>query len=239
MKALKKRGFFVKNLENIQGEERDLILISSTYGRGKDNKFRAFLGQINNSLRGKKMLNVLVTRAKIKMVIFNSVPLDILEKYKLYLENEGLQGKALFYTYLSYAKAVNDNNHEMITSILHDLAKEKRVDFDNQQDQRKLNKFNSYLVDELHKENIKIATFTTNFKLGGFNYDLLLQLSRKKKLLLDLNGKLGANPLEDFLFDLQKKKVATQQGYIYYRLWVSNLFNSNSLELKKIKSILG
>ena len=71
----------------------------------------------------------------------------------------------------------------MITSILHDLAKEKRVDFDNQQDQRKLNKFNSYLVDELHKENIKIATFTTNFKLGGFNYDLLLQLSRKKKLL--------------------------------------------------------
>ena len=82
MKALKKRGFFVKNLENIQGEERDLILISSTYGRGKDNKFRAFLGQINNSLRGKKMLNVLVTRAKIKMVIFNSVPLDILEKYK-------------------------------------------------------------------------------------------------------------------------------------------------------------
>ena len=96
MKNLKKRGFFVKNLENIQGEERDLILISSTYGKGKDNKYRAFLGQINNSLRGGKMLNVLVTRAKIKMVVFNSVPLDILEKYKLYIENEGLQGKALF-----------------------------------------------------------------------------------------------------------------------------------------------
>tara|TARA_A100000164_G_scaffold366527_1_gene387471 strand:- start:2853 stop:6389 length:3537 start_codon:yes stop_codon:yes gene_type:complete len=238
MKNLKKRGFFVKNLENIQGEERDLILISSTYGKGKDNKYRAFLGQINNSLRGGKMLNVLVTRAKIKMVVFNSVPLEILEKYKLYIENEGLQGKALFYTYLSYAKAVNDKNNEMITSILHDLAKEKRADFDSQQHLRKLNKFNNYLVNELRKENIKIAKFTSNFKLGGFNYDLLLQMSRKKKLLLDFNGKLGVNPLEDFLFDLQKKKIASQQGYIYYRLWISNLFNSNSLELKKIKSIL-
>ena len=69
-------------------------------------------------------------------------------------------------------------------------------------------------------------------------HDLLLQMSRKKKLLLDFNGKLGLNPLEDFLFDLQKKKIASQQGYIYYRLWISNLFNSNSLELKKIKSIL-
>src|SRR5207245_172271 len=54
-------SFFVKNLENIQGDERDVIFISVTYGRAHDGKLRYHLGPLNAD-NGWRRLNVLVTR---------------------------------------------------------------------------------------------------------------------------------------------------------------------------------
>ena len=41
-------GFFVKNLESVQGDERDIMIFSTTFGRLADGKFRRFFGPINN-----------------------------------------------------------------------------------------------------------------------------------------------------------------------------------------------
>src|SRR5262249_41494352 len=57
-------GFFVKSLEAVQGDERDVILFSTTYGRREDGRFvRSFLGPINQQ-GGERRLNVAITRAK-------------------------------------------------------------------------------------------------------------------------------------------------------------------------------
>lgn len=71
-------GFFVKNLENIQGDERDVIFISYTYGRDPSSGkvFQRF-GPINSSM-GWRRLNVMVTRARKRMEVFSSLlPSDI------------------------------------------------------------------------------------------------------------------------------------------------------------------
>ena len=61
--------FFVKNLENVQGDERDVIFISIGYGRTEDGKIHQNFGPINKD-GGERRLNVLVTRAKLAMKVF-------------------------------------------------------------------------------------------------------------------------------------------------------------------------
>jgi very-short-patch-repair endonuclease len=62
----------VKNLENVQGDERDVIFISTTYGPDtRGNQFQRF-GPINNA-GGHRRLNVLFTRAKKRVVVFSSL----------------------------------------------------------------------------------------------------------------------------------------------------------------------
>ncbi len=69
--------FFVKNLENVQGDERDAIFISTVYGRDEEGNFFQRFGPINNT-GGHRRLNVLFTRAKCQTVVFSNIdPSDI------------------------------------------------------------------------------------------------------------------------------------------------------------------
>jgi len=67
--------FFVKNLENIQGDERDVIFISVGYGRSAEGKLSMHFGPVSNS-GGERRLNVLMTRAKRRCVMFSSITDD-------------------------------------------------------------------------------------------------------------------------------------------------------------------
>ena len=67
--------FFVKNLENVQGDERDVMFISTTYGPDtRGNQFQRF-GPINGA-NGHRRLNVLFTRAKKRTVVYSSLDPD-------------------------------------------------------------------------------------------------------------------------------------------------------------------
>ncbi|MGH2609785.1 MAG: AAA domain-containing protein, partial [Tepidiformaceae bacterium] len=68
-------AFFVKNLENIQGDDRDVILLSVTYAKGIDGKLRHNFGPINGE-NGWRRLNVLTTRARLRMRVFSSMRCD-------------------------------------------------------------------------------------------------------------------------------------------------------------------
>lgn len=81
--------FFVKNLENVQGDERDTIVISTVYGPNQEGT-RAMpqrFGDIGKQ-HGWRRLNVLFTRAKNQIILVTSMtPADILEEGK----SEGVQ----------------------------------------------------------------------------------------------------------------------------------------------------
>jgi very-short-patch-repair endonuclease len=67
--------FFVKNLENVQGDERDVVFISTVYGQ--KGTFAQRFGPINNE-GGHRRLNVLFTRSKYQMIVYSSMdPADI------------------------------------------------------------------------------------------------------------------------------------------------------------------
>ena len=64
--------FFVKNLENIQGDERDVIFLSVTYAKGRDGRLRQQFGPLNGD-NGWRRLNVITTRARRAMRVFSSM----------------------------------------------------------------------------------------------------------------------------------------------------------------------
>ena len=65
-------AIFVKNLENVQGDERDIILFSIGYGPTKDGKVSMNFGPLNNK-GGERRLNVAASRARYEMMIFSSL----------------------------------------------------------------------------------------------------------------------------------------------------------------------
>ena len=73
------KGVFVKNLESVQGDERDIIIFSIGYGRDEFGKLTMNFGPINNS-GGQRRLNVAITRARRRVEIVSSIgPEDFTE----------------------------------------------------------------------------------------------------------------------------------------------------------------
>jgi hypothetical protein len=65
-------GFFVKNLENVQGDERDVIFFSVGYGYDENGKITMNFGPLNKP-GGERRLNVAVTRAREKVLLITSI----------------------------------------------------------------------------------------------------------------------------------------------------------------------
>ena len=67
--------FFIKNLENAQGDERDVIYISVGYGRSSDGKLSMSFGPLNLD-GGERRLNVIITRARCRCEVFSNITAD-------------------------------------------------------------------------------------------------------------------------------------------------------------------
>lgn len=90
-------SLFVKNIENVQGDERDIIIFSTAYAPDKSGKLQMRFGPLNN-IGGENRLNVAVTRAKQKVLIVSSIlPGEI------QVENAKNPGPGLLKEYLNYA----------------------------------------------------------------------------------------------------------------------------------------
>jgi superfamily I DNA and/or RNA helicase len=90
--------FFIKNLENVQGDERDVILISIGYGRNESGRVAKEFGPVNRD-GGERRLNVLITRAKLGMEVFSNFRADELE-----LDASARHGVRALKHFLKYAE---------------------------------------------------------------------------------------------------------------------------------------
>lgn len=111
-------GLIVKNLENIQGDERDIIIMSVCYGYDSRKKILMNFGPINKK-GGEKRLNVIFSRAKKHMAIVSSI------KYH-HITNEYNEGANYFRRFLQYAENVSIGNMDLARTILDSLVFQKR-----------------------------------------------------------------------------------------------------------------
>jgi primosomal replication protein N'' len=123
MEAGEDMGFFVKNVENVQGDERDVIIFSSTFGRNGQGTFRRHFGVLGQA-GGERRLNVAVTRARAKIVMVTSMPIaeisDLLSTRRApAIPRDYLQA------YLEYARAMSSGEFDSGRALLSRLNGER------------------------------------------------------------------------------------------------------------------
>ena len=91
--------FFCKNLENVQGDERDVIFISVGYGKNASGYMAMRFGPLGNE-GGERRLNVLISRAKKRCHVFTSITADDID-----LERAKGRGVASLKVFLAYAES--------------------------------------------------------------------------------------------------------------------------------------
>ncbi len=115
-------GFFVKNVENVQGDERDVIIFSTTFGRNEHGSFRRNFGVLGQH-GGRRRLNVAITRAKRKVIVATSIPIgdvsDMMSTHRPPMtERDYLQG------YLEFGRAITAQDLDTARSLCRRMVTE-------------------------------------------------------------------------------------------------------------------
>lgn len=113
LQHLETRGLFVKQWEQLQGESCTVLLVSTT-----------LTAPLWAPAYAARLVNVLATRARQKLVIFTSIPASAYREYASLFTHKKMQDVAWFYAYLAYAKAVSDQNESQRLAILKDLQQQ-------------------------------------------------------------------------------------------------------------------
>ena len=124
-----KEPIFIKNLENVQGDERDVILFSIGYGADKNGKVSMNFGPLNNA-GGERRLNVAVSRARYEMIVYST-----LKSSQIDLKRSNAKGVEGLKAFLEYAEtgrlpmissgiAQNTDTNVMVHQICEALTQE-------------------------------------------------------------------------------------------------------------------
>ncbi|KAJ3628669.1 hypothetical protein Zmor_003990 [Zophobas morio] len=159
-----KKRLFIKNIENVQGDERDIIIFSIGFAKDEFGGFRNNFGPLNNE-GGEKRLNVAVSRAKEKMFVVKSINSGEIRANK--------KGAQDFKDFLKYCELLQEkNNQESIRMLLSNEANNlvEEVNFDQQ--------FDSPFEEEVYDELIAILPrryiVRTQVEASKFKIDLVI-----------------------------------------------------------------
>lgn len=100
-------GFFVKNIENVQGDERDVIFLSLGFGHDPAGRLSMNFGPLNSD-GGERRLNVAVTRARCRMTVVASI-----RPGEIDLSRTGKKGPELLKAYLEFAESGSQGSGPM------------------------------------------------------------------------------------------------------------------------------
>lgn len=232
-------GLFVKNLENIQGDEQDILLISTTFGTKEDGSFLQNFGPLNRQ-QGYRLLNVIITRAKHKIEIYSSIPPENYSQYRQLIEEKGNNGKGILYAYLNYAKAVSEGDEKSRQSILNFLFEHClhkpiyniNARFDEYHDFEKL--VFEYLLEELPDYTIK-----QNARYAGFPIPLLIQNEKNEAaiaLYFDLFHDFASE--EAYAWDIFREAHLTKMGFTVGRVWSYSWWQNTEAEKSRVLALI-
>ena len=116
----------IKNLENVQGDERDVIMFSIGYGPDKEGKVSMNFGPLNRD-GGWRRLNVAISRSKCQMIVFSVITPEMIDLSRTRSDGvEGLKGFLEFAAKGRSALAVRGNTSAKTADFSNVLAEELR-----------------------------------------------------------------------------------------------------------------
>ncbi|GAO44733.1 DUF3320 domain-containing protein [Flavihumibacter petaseus] len=187
---------FIKNLENVQGDERDVILFSVCYGPDQEGRVSLNFGPINRE-GGWRRLNVAVSRARYEMKVFSTLRSD-----QINLNRTGAEGVAGLKAFLAYA----EKGKEVLPARAI-ASQQEHAGFE-----------------QLLAEEIRRSGYDVHTRIGCSDYKIDLAIVDRRNpgryvlgLLTDGTNYYEANTSKDR--EIVQLEVLAMLGWKIYRVW--------------------
>ncbi len=203
---------FIKNLENVQGDERDVILFSVCYGPDRLGRISLNFGPLNQ-FGGWRRLNVAVSRAREEMIVFSSMRYSMVDLSRT--TSRGVAGLKAFLEFAEKGRAnISVRSDEIIINR---------------------NGIGKFIAEELSNYGYECRC---DVGVSDFKIDVaVLDPKNKHNFVLAVlcDGVSRFSVKDRFVMQSQTLK---RNNWNVYRLYAINFFNNPKREIKKIKDFL-
>jgi very-short-patch-repair endonuclease len=208
---------FVKNLELVQGDERDVIIFSIGYGRDETNKFYLRFGPLNNE-GGERRLNVAVTRARYKVILVSSIQPEDID-----ISKTNSRGVKLLRSYMTLAR-------DGIKAIYADLKVNDDTDCESP--------FEASVYDALARRGLSLKK-----QVGVSDYRIDLAVFDPNQpghflLGIECDGAMYRSGATARDRDRLRQEVLEGLGWCIHRIWSRDWFNDPEHEVQKVLQAL-
>lgn len=209
----KEEPFFIKNLENVQGDERDTIIFSIGYA--KDNKGIMYMnfGPLSRE-GGYRRLNVAITRAKHNIKLIGSImPTDI------YLDKVSSEGVKMLRSYIEFAQ-------QGIVALEKELTFNYDLNFDSP--------FEEAVYDFLQSKGYNVIT---QVGCSGFRIDMAVKhpsQNGKFAIGIECDGATYHNSRTARERDRLRQAILEDMGWTIYRIWSTDWIKDPKTEEEKL-----
>ncbi len=200
--------FFIKNLENVQGDERDYIIISTVYGNDSEGNFFQRFGPITGQ-SGHRRLNVLFTRSRYSTILVTSI---IPEK----ITSSG-RGMKVLKEYLQYASTGR------LPAIINDRESRPPA-----------NEFEEMVMEVLTNEGFECIP---QFGVSGFFIDIAVKdPSNPDKILggVECDGASYHSIRSARDRDRLREEILVSLGWNIYRVWSTDWFHDRKRQEERL-----
>ncbi|MBK5074687.1 DUF4011 domain-containing protein [Budviciaceae bacterium CWB-B4] len=225
-------SFFVKNVENVQGDERDVIIFSTTFGRNHQGTFRRNFGILGQQ-GGERRLNVAITRARKQVMIMSSMPIeeisDLLStRRQPDIPRDFLQG------YLEYARSLSTGEFANGQAL---LTRMNRTELASRAQTEQHDGFIASVVEYIRSQGWLIADSRQE---GAFYFDCIIEDPLTGRYLLGIecdmprHGLLQHARARELWRPLVLKRVAPYR----HRISIQNWYNNGPKEQARLKQAI-
>jgi len=207
--AARRDKLFVKNLERVQGDERDAVILTVGYTKSADGRMQYRFGPLNNA-GGERRLNVAITRARKRMTVVSSFASADLDPAKLRAEGARMLGR-----YLAYAESAGTNLGESV------------------KDKPDLNPFERDVEEQLTKAGIPLVA---QWGCSGYWIDFVAQHPTQRGrmvLAIECDGITYHSSPTARDRDRLRQEHLERLGWRFHRIWSTEWFRHRDREIAR------
>lgn len=205
--------FFIKNLENVQGDERDTIIFSIGYAKDYNGIMHMNFGPLSRE-GGYRRLNVAITRAKYNIKLVGSImPTDI------DMDKVSSEGVKMLRSYIEFAQ-------QGIIALKNELTFNYNLEFDSP--------FEETVYDFLQSKGYNVVT---QVGCSGFRIDMAVKhptLSGKFAIGIECDGAMYHSARTARERDRLRQTVLEDMGWTIYRIWSTDWIKDTKTEEEKL-----
>ena len=216
-------SIFIKNLENVQGDERDIIIFSIGYAENELGRIYTNFGSLSAE-GGENRLNVAITRAKTKIIVVTSI-----EPEDLKVDTSKHLGPKLLRKYLTYVRAVSKGDNDEMQAILADI---------DSSEQQASSYANLISVETQIKDKLEKLGYKVDVNLGNRNSRISLAVydSDADRYLVGVELDRDAFASSDSCIerDVCKPQFLESRGWSLIRVWSRDWWASPAKVIRTI-----